>query len=330
MDATLGSVLAAGERIDGPLLAAGLVLHLIADVVRNSGWHGALRAAGPRLRRVRLRDVQAAAFAGGGANAVVPARGGDVLKVVLIRRRAPAAPLPTVAATLVVESLLESAAGALLLAWALWQGFVPVETLTAAIASASGRPLLAAAVGVTAAGVVALACALLRRRARRVVGDLKSGLAVLRSPRVVVLRVAGPQLAGRVVRLAAIACCLSACGLPAGVAAAAVTMAVDGGTRVRFAPAAAGLRVGLLSYGLPAATGVAVSAGSAVAYVAVMAAARTALSVAIAAAVLLAMVGRRSPRRALDAVRRLRRAADPLQVDPAALPAEAARGPGSL
>jgi hypothetical protein len=330
MDAAVGYVLAAGRRIDGPLLAAGLVLHLVADVVRNGGWHGALRAAGPGLRSVRLRDVQAAAFAGGGANALVPARGGEILKVVLIRRRAPAAPAPTVAATLVAESLLESAAGALLLAWALWQGLVPVDTLTGAIARASGRPLLAAAVGLAAAGVVAVLCALLRRRARRIVRDLRTGLAVLRCPRAV-LRVVGPQLAGRLVRLAAIACCLSACGLPAGVAAAAVTMAVDGGTRVSFAPATAGLRVGLLSYGLPAATGAAVSVGSTVAYVAVMRATRTVLSVAIAAGVLLAMVGGRSPRRALDAVRRLRRAAaEPLQVDPGALPAEAVRRAGSL
>src|SRR5689334_13151328 len=88
----------AGRRFDVPLLLAGLALHLLADVVRNGGWHTVLRAASPAHRALRLRDVQAAAFVGGGVNAIVPARAGDVVKVALVRRRLPEARLPTVMA----------------------------------------------------------------------------------------------------------------------------------------------------------------------------------------------------------------------------------------
>ena len=83
-----GAVANVFRRFDVPLLAAGLLLHLTADLVRNRGWYGVLRAVGPEHRDLRVRDVQAAAFAGGSVNAFVPARAGDLVKLAVLRRRA--------------------------------------------------------------------------------------------------------------------------------------------------------------------------------------------------------------------------------------------------
>jgi hypothetical protein len=298
------------RRFDIPLLAAGLMLHLAADLVRNRGWYGVLRAAGPEHRTLRVRDVQAAAFAGGGVNALVPARAGDLVKLAVIRRRAPETRMPTLAATLVPETLFEWMAGAALLTWALAAGYLPVSIFRDSVIGARDHPVTAAVVAAAIVAGVVAASTIIRRWARRLSADLAAGFAILRRPREFVTNVVSWQLAARVVRLGAIACCLSACRLPGAVAAAAVTMAIDGGTRLRFAPASTGLRVGLLGFALPAATGTAVSVGAVIAYLAVVKTARMVSSIAIGAGVLVATFGAHSPRRALAALRELRTPVD--------------------
>ena len=62
-------------------LALGLAIHAGCDCVRNGAWLEILRHAHRDRHRLRLRDVQAAAFAGGAVNAIVPARGGDLVKI---------------------------------------------------------------------------------------------------------------------------------------------------------------------------------------------------------------------------------------------------------
>src|SRR5215210_1107437 len=70
-------------------LAAGVALHLLHLVVRIRGWFNILRAAYPDAHELRYRDVVAAYFAGAGLNAVVPARGGDVMKLYMVKQRIP-------------------------------------------------------------------------------------------------------------------------------------------------------------------------------------------------------------------------------------------------
>ena len=297
------------RRFDLPLLAVGLMLHLVADLVRNGGWYGVLRAAGPEYQRLRVRDVEAAAFAGGAVNALVPARAGDLVKLGVVRRHAPEARMPTLVATLLPETLFEWLAGGALLTWALLAGYLPVGIVAGTVADAGHHPVTAAAVVAAVVAGAVVTATVTRRWARRLSHDLAAGLAILRRPRLFLTRVASWQLGGRVIRLAAIACCLSACRLPGGLAAAGVAMAIDGGTRLHFAPASAGLRVGLLGYGLPAATGTAVSLPAVIAYLAVVKTARMATALVIGGAVLVVTLGARSPRAALAALRRLREAA---------------------
>ena len=189
-------------------------------------------------------------------------------------------------------------------------GYMPTTIAVDALAGAADHPVTAAIVA--AAGAVGLVAGLtvIRRWARRLSHELAAGVAVLREPRTYVRTVASWQFSARLLRLAGPSPVASRRGrLPGGIVAAAVTMAIDGGTRLRFAPASTGLRVGLLAFALPAATGTAVSVGAVIVYLAVMKATRTACSVAIGGTVLVTTFGVRSPRHALAALRRLREAA---------------------
>ena len=117
-------------HIDPWWLVAGVVLHFLAQVVRQPGWLAILRAAHPEGRDLRLRDVEAAYFAGAGLNGVLPARGGDVVKLFLLRRRMKGASYATLAGTFVPETLFETLCGVALVIWAATQGFLPIPTST--------------------------------------------------------------------------------------------------------------------------------------------------------------------------------------------------------
>src|SRR5215211_9237947 len=111
--------------VDPRWLAAGVLLHLLNQVVRSLGWFNIIRAAYPCACELRARDVTLAYLAGVGLNGVVPARGGDLAKLYLGRRRAPRMRWSTLTATFVPETLFETAVGVALIVWALSRGFLP-------------------------------------------------------------------------------------------------------------------------------------------------------------------------------------------------------------
>src|SRR5688500_11413161 len=63
-------------------LAAALVLSLALQLCRGHAWANALRAASPDSR-VSEVGIQGAFLVGAGMNGILPARGGDALKIVL-------------------------------------------------------------------------------------------------------------------------------------------------------------------------------------------------------------------------------------------------------
>src|SRR5688500_8461388 len=72
-------------RIDLPYLAAALVLSFGLQLCRAHAWTNALRAAYP-AKDVSERGVVGAFLVGAGMNGILPARGGDALKIVLAKR----------------------------------------------------------------------------------------------------------------------------------------------------------------------------------------------------------------------------------------------------
>jgi uncharacterized membrane protein YbhN (UPF0104 family) len=62
---------------------------------------------------------------GVGVNAVIPARAGDALKLVVVKRRVEGATYPTLAATLVLLNLFDMVVATILLVWASQTGLLP-------------------------------------------------------------------------------------------------------------------------------------------------------------------------------------------------------------
>jgi uncharacterized membrane protein YbhN (UPF0104 family) len=106
-----------------PVLYA-LALQAAKLLARTRAWRNVLAAAYP-ASQVRWRSVFGAYAAAAGVNAVLPARGGDFLKLYLVKRRVEGATYPTLAASLLVESIVDGLLSAALLAWALQQHVLP-------------------------------------------------------------------------------------------------------------------------------------------------------------------------------------------------------------
>src|SRR2546423_14792509 len=77
-------------------LAIALGLHVAKLWFRAIAWRNILRAAYPG-ERIRLLRVFGAYIAGVGVNSVAPARGGDAVKLYLIRHRIERSRYPTLA-----------------------------------------------------------------------------------------------------------------------------------------------------------------------------------------------------------------------------------------
>jgi hypothetical protein len=251
-------------HVDPVLALLGVALYFVAQAVRTRGWHTILRASYPDATELRPRNTMAAYLAGAGLNGVIPARGGDVVKLWLVHRRIPGARYPTLAATFVPETLFETAFGIGLVIWALSQGFLPVPVSSGELPHVDvsfviAHPILSAAgLGALIAGGVAL-FKLARRRIADLTARLAQGVAILRSPRRFVTGVASWQALARLIRLGSFAAFMQAFSLPVTPATVVLVMAAQGGGRIiPLAPASAGLRLAMLSYGFVEVTGHAV------------------------------------------------------------------------
>src|SRR3954463_15674560 len=100
-------------------LVAGVVLSVVGGVVRIRAWHGAMSEVAPD---VRYRDVVVAHLGGAGFNGIVPAHGGDAVKLALLKRRAPDARFGRLLGSLAPPAAVEAMLTALVLAWALSTG----------------------------------------------------------------------------------------------------------------------------------------------------------------------------------------------------------------
>ncbi len=89
LDGLLDRVTAADPR----WAAVALVLHVVNHLLRSLAWRGVLVAAYPD-RPVPLVRVLTGYAAGVAVNAVAPARGGDALKLGLVRASIPGSSVP--------------------------------------------------------------------------------------------------------------------------------------------------------------------------------------------------------------------------------------------
>jgi hypothetical protein len=260
----LGLLFERAATVDPVLALLGAALYILAQAVRTRGWHTIVRAAYPEATSLRPRHTMAAYLAGAGLNGVIPARGGDIVKLWLLHRRIEGARYPTLAATFVPETLFETAFGFGLVIWALSQGFLPVPVSSGEMPHVDvsliiAHPILSAAGVGALAGVAYGVYRLLRRRIADLAARLAQGLTILRRPRRFITGVASWQALGRLIRLGSLAAFMQAFSLPVTPATVVLVMAAQGGGRIiPLAPASAGLRLAMLSYGFVEVTGHAV------------------------------------------------------------------------
>jgi hypothetical protein len=203
-----------------PLLVLGIVCHLAKMGCRARAWQGILAAAYPDAG-VRWRDVAGAYVAGVGVNALVPVRGGDLVKLYLVKRRIPGSTYATLASTFAVEMVFDIAAALALLGWAISQGVLPgldvLPRLPALdLAWIIAHPLAFAAM---ALGTVALLAVVVWKASPHVGAlgrRLAQGFAIFGDWRAYVSNVAVWQLADWLLRIATIFCFLGAFGVGIG------------------------------------------------------------------------------------------------------------------
>jgi uncharacterized membrane protein YbhN (UPF0104 family) len=305
----IGLLLDSATSVNVPLLVLGALLYVFSQCVRTIGWHTILRAAYPQAHELRRRDVIRAYLAGSGLNAVIPARGGDVVKLAIVHRHIPGSRWSTLAATFLPETLFESAFGTVLVIWALARGFLPVPNAVGEVPAYDvslfvEHPILAT---VVTAGVLAALYGLwrlLRRRGRVTVARVKQGLAILGSPGLFITGVVSWQAAARVIRLGSLAAFMGAFHLPVTLETVVLVMAAQGGGRIiPLAPASAGLRLAMLSYGFVEVTGQAVDIAAITTFTFGVGAVLMLAGLVIALTIIGREFGTLSPKRALAAAR---------------------------
>jgi uncharacterized membrane protein YbhN (UPF0104 family) len=187
-------------------LAVALGLSLALQLCRAHAWANALRAAYPDSR-VSETGIAASFLIGTGMNGILPARGGDAIKIVLAKRSVAGSSYPAIISSFAVLAPFDSGIGLLVLLYAITQGLLPEgprlpELPAFEISFWAAHPgLLLFTLTALGIGVIALV-AFVARRADAFWQRVKQGVAIFRQPRRYLREVAGWQLAGWLCRFA--------------------------------------------------------------------------------------------------------------------------------
>ena len=211
-----------------------------------------LRAAYP-AEPIRFRQVWGAYFAGYGFNAVIPARGGDVVRLFLTRSAVPRSSYPAVGASFVVELGFDVAMGSLILMFAFTQGVFPkppdFAKLDAFDLSYFAQHPRFTLFFVTALAVGSLvAIGLLSVRAQAFWARVRQGLTILRDRRRYLREVFAVQLGGWCFRFTAFWFLLEAFNVGGSVKNVLLVLGVNAvSAAVPFTPQGAGVQQALLA-----------------------------------------------------------------------------------
>jgi uncharacterized membrane protein YbhN (UPF0104 family) len=234
-------------------LGIALACHVIKLVFRARAWQNIVRASYPE-GRLKFRTAFGAYVAGVGVNSVVPARGGDLVKLYLVKHRMNEARYPTLSATLVVETLFDFFVAGGLMIWALSIGVLPTHQVYSRIPTVDWkfflrheRFTLFLLIGVVVVALIVFLWA--RRRVEDFWDRVKLGFAILRDKRRFFLGVIVPQAISWVFRLATLYFFLEAFGVKATIHNALLVQVVDSlATLFPATPGGAGTKQGLIVY----------------------------------------------------------------------------------
>jgi uncharacterized membrane protein YbhN (UPF0104 family) len=234
----------------GPLLIA-LVCFTVYLTLRSRASFNILRAAYPG-ERFRFRQVWGAYFAGYGFNAVIPARGGDVVRLFLTKSAVPRSSYPAVAASFVVELVFDATMGSLILLFAFTQGVFPKPPDFAKLNAFdlsyfAQHPRFTLFVLTALAVGLLVGFALLSVRVKAFWARVRQGFTILRDRRRYLREVYGVQLAGWCFRFTAFWFLLEAFRVGGSVKNVLLVLGVNAvSAAVPFTPQGAGVQQALL------------------------------------------------------------------------------------
>jgi uncharacterized membrane protein YbhN (UPF0104 family) len=280
------------DGVQAGWLLAAVCLHVSAQVMRGIAWRGVLQASWPAITR---RRACAWYVCGAGLSGVLSGRGAELVRIALAKRELPGATWPALAGTAIAECSCEALLGLVLSLVALAIGVDALHPPSAALVAAVGG--IAVLIGVLAAR---------SERVRGAVREVGRGASALRDPPRLLGRILPWQVAGKLLRLAAVACFLHAFGLPAAIVVViAVCVLYGSGNFLPIPGAGTAAGAAALLVGIPAVTGEAVDSGAVTALVIVQPAVLTITGVTLSVLLLSVLLGARTPRALVRAGRSL-------------------------
>ena len=278
-------------------------------------WRNVLAAAYPGERLTPWR-VGLAYAVGAGLNGYLPARGGDAVKVALVKLQLPKTSAIAVASSCSVLAMFDAVVGLSLMAAGWFGGAIPrPEHAPGFVTTIAGSPLyVAIGVALAVAGIW-FAAHHLGPKARRAIGEIGHGIAVLRTPVRYVRTVISFQSLAWMCRIGVVFCLLSAFGIAATLPLAALVVVVGGMSTLVPVPGGVGTQQALAVFVL---SGVA-TASAALGYSIGAQVGITLVNTTIAMIAAMLIFGRLHPLHALrDAIAHARM---PAVVEPAVEPA---------
>jgi uncharacterized membrane protein YbhN (UPF0104 family) len=237
------------EAIQWRSLGIGVGLFFLRVSVRPFAWRNIIAASYPSSR-VPLPRVFGAYWVGVAINSVVPARGGDAVKLVLVKHKVTEATYPTLAATLIVETLFDFFVAGIFFLWALTLGVLP--GVHAKIPGLEwnwffNHPKASAAIAGVLTFVVGAIVILLQPRLRNFRERVRQGFAIMHPFERYLRGVVPWQALSWVFRFASIFFFLRAFGVPATAHNVLLTLVVQSlATLLPFTPGGLGSEQGLL------------------------------------------------------------------------------------
>jgi uncharacterized membrane protein YbhN (UPF0104 family) len=200
-------------------LALAVVCHVGRIAARSRAWRNVIAAAYPDTE-VQWRQVFGGYAAGIGANALLPGRGGDLLRLYIVKHRVEGSTYPTLASTMLADTLFDFVVASTLLLWALSSGILPGRDVLPVLPGSdwlwvfhNPRQSLVIAGFFLAIGLVVVGLAY-----HRITGfwqRVRQGLTILRTPRRYLREVALWDAVDWALRLTAVFFFLRAFDLPA-------------------------------------------------------------------------------------------------------------------
>ena len=187
-------------------------------------------------------------------NAIVPARGGDVLKLYLVKHRVEGSTYPTLGSTLIVETLFDTVVAATIVLWALSLGVLPGFDVLPDLPQIEWswplrHPKVAIVIAAVWAAVLVLLVLFAIKRVREFKQRVKQGFAILRPFSRYLRGVVPWQALSWGLRLASVYFFLRAFGMPATLYNAGLVLVVQSlSTALPFTPGGIGTQQGLLAF----------------------------------------------------------------------------------